>query len=170
MQRALVNSGELNLRFDLPQEFCTAAWHALNEPIEAVMAATGQPDYYGANSPLRNVHLTEPLVRSLGAIMYHAVYSKTKRTTMPRRRFLTTNQIFRPRSNKRPSSGGFCYFNFATNSSICAGVPTLETATSPSIRLTRPASTLPEPISIISVTPCSFIHVTDSRQRTRPVI
>lgn len=90
-ERALVNSSELNLRFDLPEAFCTAAWHALNEPIEAVMAATGQPDYYGANSPLRNVHLTEPLVRSLGAIMYRAVYSEAKRTGQEYPKVLSDN-------------------------------------------------------------------------------
>jgi hypothetical protein len=79
-QRALVNSSELNLRFDLSKEFCSAAWHALNEPIEAVMSATGQPEYRGLQGPARNVHLTEPLVKNFSDVVSRALHSEAKRT------------------------------------------------------------------------------------------
>src|SRR6185437_12436738 len=53
--------------------------------------------------------------------------------------------------------------------SISAGAATLASASSRSIRLAKPVSTLPEPISTSSVTPCCFIASTLSRQRTSDV-
>ena len=70
-----------------------------------------------------------------------------------------------------------CSLGFVTNQpfsvlirdSIPSGVPTGVQVMSLLMRLTRPLSTLPAPISVIVLTPFSPIHRTDSRQRTCPV-
>ena len=80
VQRPIVSSRDLNLGFDISEEFCSAAWHALNDPIETVIAASGQADYRGIEHESRQVHLTEPLVKVLSHVLIRALQDEFDRT------------------------------------------------------------------------------------------
>jgi hypothetical protein len=77
-KRSQIHQRELNLGFDLSTEFCSAAWHALSDPIEAVLAATNQPAATRLDSP-RDIHLTKPLLKAFGDIALNAVRNEAKR-------------------------------------------------------------------------------------------
>ncbi|MCB9997051.1 MAG: hypothetical protein H6869_11525 [Rhodospirillales bacterium] len=68
---------------DLESAFCTAAWNAVEMPLEAVIAATGQQHATGVNSIWPSIHVTEPLRRVFQDIVTRAIRDEAKRLDVP---------------------------------------------------------------------------------------